>query len=117
MLLIVAWVQAVYYFLTGVWPLVDIVSFQKVTGRKTDLWLVRTVGVLIAAVALPIGLAAYHRRLTPEIAVLAVGCALGLAAIDVVYVARRVIFPIYLLDAAAEVMLVAGWAIGWMTQP
>jgi hypothetical protein len=41
--------QGVYYLLTGVWPLPSIGSFQRVTGPKTDLWLVRTVGVLVAA--------------------------------------------------------------------
>src|SRR5438270_11614006 len=40
-------VQGVYYLLTGVWPLVSIDTFQMVTGPKTDLWLVQTVGALI----------------------------------------------------------------------
>ena len=35
---------------TGIWPLLDIESFQDVTGSKTDLWLVRTVGVLVAVI-------------------------------------------------------------------
>jgi hypothetical protein len=34
--------------MTGLWPLVSIGTFQQVTGPKTDLWLVKTVGVLIA---------------------------------------------------------------------
>jgi hypothetical protein len=113
MLLAVAWTQAAYFLLTGLWPLVDVRSFQAVTGPKTDLWLVHTVGVLVAAVAVPIGLAAHHRRVTPEIGVLAVGAALGLAAVDVAYVVRRVIRPVYLLDAAAGLALVAGWAVAW----
>jgi hypothetical protein len=46
------------------------------------------------------------------VVLLAVGSALGLTAIDVVYVARDVIPPIYLADAAVEVVLVAGW--GWV---
>ncbi|MDB5296907.1 MAG: hypothetical protein JWO31_2890 [Phycisphaerales bacterium] len=41
------------------------------------------------------------------------GSAAGLAAVDVVYVVRRVIRPVYLLDAAAELVLMAGWAVGW----
>ena len=35
------------YLATGLWPLFNIESFQQVTGPKTDLWLVRTVGVLV----------------------------------------------------------------------
>jgi len=37
----------VYYVVSGAWPLVYIDSFQKVTGRNTDLWLVHTVGLLV----------------------------------------------------------------------
>ena len=45
---IVAGAQAVYYILTGVWPLVHIRSFMAVTGPKTDLWLARTTGAAIS---------------------------------------------------------------------
>ena len=43
-------IQGVFYLATGIWPLLDIVRFQLVTGPKTDLWLVRTVGVLVTVV-------------------------------------------------------------------
>jgi hypothetical protein len=33
-----------------------------------------------------------------------------LTGIDVIYVARQVIPPVYLVDTAAEVVLIAGWA-------
>lgn len=59
-------------------------------------------GVLIAA--------GVRRRVTPEIAAMAAGTAAVLAAIDVVYTARRVIRPVYLGDAAGEALLLAGWA-------
>src|SRR3954463_9864080 len=87
----IAIVQSIYFALTGLWPLVHINSFMKVTGPKTDLWLVRTVGVLVIAIAIPMGLAAIDHRITIDVAVLAIGSALGLATIDVVYVLRRVI--------------------------
>ncbi len=104
--------QGVYYFLTGVWPLVSIDSFQQVTGGKADLWLVKTVGVLVAVIGAVLMLAGLRRRTTPEISTLAVGSAAGLGAIDVVYAARRRIRPIYLADAGAELALVALW--GWL---
>jgi hypothetical protein len=40
----------------------------------------------------------------------AAGSAAALATIDVVYVAKRRISPVYLLDAIAEIALVAAWA-------
>ena len=67
--------------------------------------------MLVGVIGAVLGLAAWRRRLTPEIETLAVGSALGLAAIDVVYVARRRIRPVYLLDAAAELGLVVGWVL------
>ena len=40
---------------------------------------------------------------------LAISSAAGLAVIDVVYVKKRTISPLYLLDAAAEAVLIAAW--------
>lgn len=105
----VAAAQGFFYLATGVWPLVHIDSFVAVTGPKTDLWLVYTVGVLVAVVGAVLLLAARSGRTTPEVALLAVGCALGLTGIDVVFVTRGVIDPIYLADAAVEVALVGWW--------
>jgi hypothetical protein len=108
---IVALIQGVFYLATGVWPLVDIVSFQLVTGPKTDLWLVRTVGVLVSVVGLVLLLAYRSRRLTDEIIVLAVGCALGLATIDLVYALSGRISAVYLADAAVELGLALVWGL------
>jgi hypothetical protein len=103
--------QGFFYFVTGVWPLAHIDSFQAVTGPKSDLWLVYTVGVLVATVGCVLLSAARSRRVTPEVRLLAGGVAGGLAGIDVVFVTRGVIAPVYLLDAAAEVCLILGWTI------
>jgi hypothetical protein len=107
----VAGLQGLYFFLTGIWPLLSIGTFQRVTGRKTDLWLVKAVGILVAVIGLAILSAAFRAQVSFEIALLAIGSALGLAAIDVVYVARRVILPIYLLDALLEGALLLLWAV------
>jgi hypothetical protein len=106
----VALLHGAYWALTGVWPLVHMASFLAVSGPKHDLWLVRTLGVLIGVVGVTLLLAGWRRRVTPEIVVLAVGGALGLTAIDVVYSLKGVIWKTYLLDAAAEVVLVLLWA-------
>lgn len=116
---ILAMLQGLYYFVTGLWPLVSIRTFQLVTGPKTDNlvsglesdhWLVMTVGVLIAVIGLVLLTAAWRRRVSAEVALLAVASALGLTLIDVIYVSRRVLLPIYLADAAAELILIALWA-------
>jgi hypothetical protein len=64
---------------------------------------------VITAIAAALGLGALKRRVTPELKLLAVGSAAGLTAIDVYYVAQKRISPVYLLDAAAEVALIAAW--------
>ncbi|MDP9375197.1 MAG: hypothetical protein M3Q65_22650 [Chloroflexota bacterium] len=108
-----ALVQGVYYLVTGIWPLVSIGTFQKVTGPKVDLWLVKTAGVLITAIGAALVSAGVRKQLAVEIPLLAVGSAAGLTGIEVVYVARKRISPVYLLDAAAEVVLILGWALAW----
>ena len=112
MLLKVALIQGMFYLMTGLWPLIDIDSFQLVTGPKTDLWLVRTVGVLVAVIGSVLLSASLRRRVTAEIVMLGVGSALGLAAIDLIYALSGRISAIYLADAAVEVLLAALWLIG-----
>lgn len=105
----VALVQGVFYLATGIWALVDLDSFMAVTGPKADHWLVKTVGALVAVIGAVLLSAARSRRVTDEIVLLGIGCALALAAIDVYYVSIGRISSIYLLDAAAEVGLAAAW--------
>ncbi|MDQ4075670.1 MAG: hypothetical protein M3220_05400 [Chloroflexota bacterium] len=106
-----ATVQGLYYLVTGIWPLVHLRSFEAVSGPKRDDWLVKTVGVLIAVVGAVLLLAAARRRASFELSLLAAGSAAGLTGIDLVYVARGTIPPVYLLDALGEIGLLAGWAL------
>jgi hypothetical protein len=108
-------VQAVYFVITGVWPIVHLRSFYAVTGAKVDHWLVKTVGVLVTVVGLAIGIAAMRRgsEIPGELVVVAVGSAAALGAVDVIYVAKRVIPKIYLADAVAEAIIVAAWLVLW----
>lgn len=112
------WFQGVYFLLTGIWPLISIQTFQMVTGRKTDHlvtgnesdhWLVNTVGVLVTVNAIVFLAAAWRGRISIDVAILAVGSALGLTLIDTVYVLRSTISPVYLIDAAIEMFLIVGW--------
>jgi hypothetical protein len=109
----VANVQGLYFLVTGLWPLLHVDSFQAVTGPKADLWLVYTVGALVSAIGVALLVAAGNGRISVETATLAIGSALVLAAIDVIFVARDVISWVYLLDAAAEVVLVGWWVLAY----
>jgi hypothetical protein len=102
--------QGLFYLATGVWPLVSVRTFQLVTGPKLDLWLVKTVGLLVGVIGGVLAWAGTTRRVSPELAALAAGSAASLAGVDVAYVAKKRISPVYLLDAAAETALVAAWA-------
>jgi len=108
-------VQGLYYLATGLWPILDISSFQAVTGPKYETWLVQTVGVIIAVVGLTLLIAARKQRAGASTAVLGIGYAIVLAGVDITFVARRDIPPIYLLDAVAELGLVAWWI--WSMMP
>ena len=110
-LTMVSLVQGAYFVVAGVWPVLSIRTFEAVTGPKTDDWLVKTVGVLVAVIGLVLILAGLRGQFAPEVVILAVGTALALAGIDVWYVARRVISRVYLLDAVWELVLVAAWVI------
>jgi small-conductance mechanosensitive channel len=118
------WLQGLYFAGTGIWPLVSIRTFQAVTGKKTDHlvrvppteadhWLVNAVAVLVLACGLALLSAAWRRRVSLEVAILGIGAAIGLAAIDVVYVWRGTILQIYLADAAVEVVIIAAWLWCW----
>jgi hypothetical protein len=110
---IIALAQAIYFGLTGIWPIVHIRSFMAVTGPKIDLWLVKTVGVVIVAISIPLFTSVIHHNVTIDIMLLAIASSLGLTAIDVYYVAKKTIAKIYLMDALAEVILIAAWIMAW----
>ncbi|GFO68855.1 hypothetical protein GMLC_24340 [Geomonas limicola] len=105
----VALVQGLYFLVTGIWPILEIDSFLMVTGPKTDLWLVKTVGIALAAVGASLALAGWQGDLNPATVTLGVASAAGLGALETWYVARRVIAPVYLVDALVELVFVLWW--------
>jgi hypothetical protein len=98
-----------YYVATGLWPIVHERSFEAVTGPKTERWLVKTAGALIAAIGASLVVAAYERRVPRSAVVAGIGSAVGLGAVDLVYALRQRISRIYLADAAIEVVLAVSW--------
>lgn len=102
--------QLIYYHLTALWPFVHIKSFMAVTGPKTDIWLVKTISVLLLAIANTLTVAVYLENAESAMAIcLSVSCCIGLIAIDIFYVVKRVISKVYLLDALAELMILIAW--------
>jgi hypothetical protein len=107
----IALTQGGWYSATGVLPFLSRRAFEAVTGKKTDFWLVRTVGSLVGVLGAQLVAAGRARRVPDELAKVAAASAAALAAIEVGYVARRRISLVYLADAVLEVGLVAAWAI------
>lgn len=104
--------QGVYYLITGVWPLLHMESFIWISGPKYDIWLVKTVGILLAVIGASLLSAALKKRISPEISLLALGSAASLATLDIYYAAViDRIYDIYLLDALAEVLLILFWIL------
>jgi hypothetical protein len=101
--------QSVYTFVTGLWPLVDIDSFIFVTGPKTDIWLVKTVGALLLPVAVTLFSFTFSRRNLLPSFLLGAGIAAAFAAIDFYYALTDVISKVYLVDGVLEFVFLAGW--------
>ncbi len=113
----VALAQGSFYLLTGLWPVLGVRSFQRLTGPKTDVWLVKTVGLLTTAVGAVLVLGANDTD-DSRLAALGAAAAAALAGIDLTYVSKRVISRVYLGDAAAQLAFVFGWiAAGRGTTP
>jgi hypothetical protein len=98
--------HGVYYLLTGLWPVFNASTFQKVTGPKTDIWLVKTAGILFANIGL-----LFLLGQPGQLKLFAISVAVCIAAFEAYYSLRKVISKIYLLDAAVEIVLAAGWLL------
>jgi hypothetical protein len=112
-----ALIQGSFDVVTGLWPIVHLRSFEAVTGPKLEGWLVKTVGALITVIGGTLLMAGLRRRVTPEVRLLGAGSAAAFTAVDVIYTAKRRISRIYLLDAVAELALLAGWTVAEARSP
>lgn len=105
-------IQALYYMITGAWPQLSMSTFERVTGPKTDDWLVRMVGLL--ALTIGVSLWAGSRDAQPARAtlLLAVLSAASFAAIGSFFGLTGRISPVYLADAAVELALIVLLLLG-----
>lgn len=58
--------------------------------------------------------AGINKRISFEIFLLSIGCAIGLTIIDMYYASIDRIWDVYLLDAAGEILIVIAWLLGWL---
>lgn len=103
------WIQGLYTLLTALWGLIDIDSFMAVTGPKNDIWLVKTVSVVLLAIAATLITYLFIQGDPLPAMVLGLLTSAGLAAIDFYYSGRKVISPVYALDGIAEVVFALVW--------
>jgi hypothetical protein len=107
----IAYFQSAYYLITALWPLIDIRSFLKVTGQKKDIWLVKTVSLLLCSIGITFLVSAYYMEISRSIVVLAILSAASLLWIDVYYTIKGKILPVYLVDAGIEGLLILFWLL------
>jgi hypothetical protein len=100
--------QGIYYIATGLWPILNMRSFEMVTGPKRDKWLVKTVGALITAIGSTLLFSAAREPESETARNLGISTALALIGIDSIYSIRGTISKIYLMDAAVEAAIVGG---------
>ena len=103
------WVQAVYYLLTALWGLIDIDSFMQVTGPKTDIWLVKTVSVLLIPLVVCFAGGFFFNTNPLQVMLVALTSAAGLAAIDFYYTANNVIKWVYAADGVVQCIFILLW--------
>lgn len=111
LIILLLWAQGAYFAITGLWPLLHYPSFEKITGPKTDVWLVKTVGVLVSVIALLLLAAAVYREVHVSTVIAGMGSAFVLMMVDIIYVSKRVIRPVYLADAMIEGLIVGMWIL------
>jgi hypothetical protein len=103
--------QGIYVALTALWALVDIDSFMKVTGPKTDIWLVKTVAVLLVPIALCFLAGGALPAESQLVVLMGLTTSAGLAFIDFYYTGKGVIKWVYLIDGIIESLFFILWVI------
>lgn len=105
----ILWIQGIYTLVTALWPILHIESFMWVSGYKVDVWLVKTVSVLLLAIAVALLLTIYSKEENYPIGVLALFTSAGLAYVDFYYALNDRIWNIYMADGIAEIIFATVW--------
>lgn len=70
--------QGIYYLISGIWPLLHLKSFAKLSGKKPDPFQTRVTGLLFSAIGLALIVGSRKKR--PEGEVVLLGAATATAA-------------------------------------
>jgi hypothetical protein len=101
--------QGLYFVITGLWAIIDISSFMLVTGPKTDVWLVKTVSLLLTVMGIVFLIAAREKSISASVKALSVLAAAVLLFVDVFYYLKGVIRSVYLADAVIQLVCIMIW--------
>src|SRR5215208_1764710 len=102
-------VEGIYILLTALWGLIDIKSFMQVTGPKTDIWLVKTVSVLLLPLVACIFFALFFKMDPLAVILILIIASAGLAFIDFYYTSIHTIKWVYALDGIAQLIFILLW--------
>lgn len=103
------WLQASYILVTAIWPLIHIQSFMHVTGYKTDVWLVKTVGALLVPVSICLYSFLFINTDRRPALILGSLTSVAFISVDFYYALSDVISDIYLADGAIELLFLFIW--------
>jgi hypothetical protein len=96
---------------SGMWPILHRRSFELVTGRKHDFWLVRTVGGLAAATGGSLAVAAARGSRSRETTILALASGVVFAIADLR--AARGYSRVDLGDVLLQAVFASTWLRPW----
>ncbi len=87
-------------------------TFKKITGPRPEGRLAKGIGACMANIGAALASAGARGKVAREVRILGVTTALAFAAMDVWYAGiRRRIPPVYLADAAAQLVFAGAWAV------
>ncbi len=82
---------------------------MEVTGPNTDIWLVRTLAVILLAIGLCLLAGPFKRDMTIPVLLLGLTSAAGLAVVDFYFWSNNTIRWVYVVDGIIQCLFVAGW--------
>jgi len=110
---VVGLAQGLYYFVTGLWPLLSFATYQSMTGIAATGGMAQMFGVSLVIMAIVIAMASIRQAVSLEILVLAVGSGAVIALAEFVLVAQRILPKVYLIDMVARIVLIGLWVSAW----
>lgn len=106
----IPFIQGMYLLMTAFWPLLHIESFISLTGHKTDLWLVKTVSVLLFPLAIIVLSACKpSKQVSMYHATVVITGTAGLAMVELYYYFNGTITWLYLADAMIQLFFMIWW--------